>query len=180
LKLINEIFFYQVHTLTIDTPYSIDLTLSNPLDVEIPVGEINFLTELDLIAETDDVKNHKFNLTIINFQSFNIPANKNYFVLSLNIMANTIGKFKIIGYIINSFNSMSKILFTDLVKKELNDKKNNNNNNSKIGLHAAYHLEVLPKLPIVNYFAFKSADTNECFEVTTQDITSICCYTGER
>jgi hypothetical protein len=84
-----------VHTLTIDTPYSIDLTLSNPLDVEIPVGEINFLTELDLIAETDDVKNHKFNLTIINFQSFNIPANKNDFVLSLNIMANTIGKFKI-------------------------------------------------------------------------------------
>ena len=74
---------------------------------------------------------------------------------------------------------MSKILFSDLVKKEVNEKKSNNNNN-KNGLHATYHLEVLPKLPIVNYFALKNSTTHESFEVKTQDITSICFYTGER
>ena len=107
-------------------PYSIDLTLSNPLDIEIPIGEFNFLTESDIIAETKDVKNYKFNLAITNFQPFTLPSNTHDFVLSLNTIANTIGKFKIIGYIINSFNSMSKILFSDLVKKEVNEKKSNN------------------------------------------------------
>lgn len=169
-----------MHTLTVDTTYTIDLILSNPLAIEIPINEMYFLTDCDSIFETKDVINYKFVLKIKNFKPIQIDASATEFMLNLNIETSQIGKFKIIGYIINSFNSYSKILFSDLVKKEVENKKNNSSNNTKIGLHTAYHIEVLPKLPIVSYFAFKNNSTNECFQVTSQESTSISCYTGEK
>ena len=167
-----------MYTFIIDTPYTIELIFSNPLAIEITINQIYFITDVDFINETKDVENYNFALKIKNFQSVQIPSKVKDFALSLNVVSNRIGKFKIIGYIVNSFNSFSKILFSDLIKKEIEIKKNNNSIKSPID--AAYHVDVLPKLPIINYFAFKSCINNECFEFIAQDTVTVYCFTGEK
>jgi hypothetical protein len=132
------------------------------------------LTDLENIKQTEDVQDSKFTLKITNFQTVHLPANSNGFILSLNVISNKIGNIKLIGYIINSFNGYSKILFSDLVK-EVENKNYVNNSLSNM-----YNIEVMPKLPIVNYLALRKLNNFECFELTGCENLSICYFTGEK
>lgn len=172
--------FFAAYTFSINTIYTIEIKLSNPLSIEAQIDNFYLLTDCDKIDDTFELSDYCSYLEIVDFKPFTIASNTNDYMLNVNVKSKQLGKYKLIGYIINSFNGLSKILFSDLIK----DCNNNDNKSQNDCLNVFYNIEVIPKLPVIDYICLKNCDNRlssnrDIVELTNTDNTIIECYTGE-
>ena len=157
------------------------MKLNNPLPIPIQVTKIALLLECEQFEETLKFGEFISKLSLINFEPFEIPENSKNFIKIVEIVASAIGNFKIIGYLINSFNGVSKILFSDIMKNIPTTKKkvNSPNNDSII---SEYEVEVIHRLPKLNKMALRSqnSDHNELYDLLSEKSNTILTYVGQR
>jgi hypothetical protein len=167
-KVISIFSNFLAYRINANAVQELTVQFANPIDIDVPVDGFYLLTDNDRINQTCDIDVSNFHLSILYFQQFYVPSHTKDFTHAIKFKTNKLGPFKIIGYILNSFNTYSKCLFVDLLNDsdELNT-KHSIKKPSQISatIQASYDFDVLVEMPIVDDIVFAKKNPSDQFEM---------------